>query len=234
MADEPEPTALRRSDARRNRERILQAANDIFGRLGVDAQMTDVANAARVGVATVYRNFDTKEALVNALLEARFARTLEVAREAARQQDAWEGLVSYIKWGTSLQSENRALSQFIAGHIKGSPDLRQQRMALYEILDALTQRAKDEGYLRRDVQLSDLRVMMLAIALAHGSGYPERLARRLTSIMIDGLRAPGHETLEGPPFTTDELERALRVGCEEAAEDDQTQAFKRGRRPWPV
>ena len=56
-----------RADARRNRERVLQAAREVFAEQGREAQMDDVARRAAVGVGTVYRHFPTKEALIDAI-----------------------------------------------------------------------------------------------------------------------------------------------------------------------
>ena len=77
-------TAVRqlRADARRNRERILGAAKDVFAEQGADAQMDDVARKAGVGVGTVYRHFPTKEALLEALALEAFEHITTVAKEA--------------------------------------------------------------------------------------------------------------------------------------------------------
>ena len=71
-----------RADARRNRERILESARDVFGEYGVDAQMDDVASRAGVGVGTVYRHFPTKEALMVELVRQKFRLFAAGAREA--------------------------------------------------------------------------------------------------------------------------------------------------------
>ena len=60
-----------RADARRNREKVLRAADEMLAAHGVDASIDDIASRAGVGVGTVYRNFPTKEALWEALLVAR-------------------------------------------------------------------------------------------------------------------------------------------------------------------
>ena len=73
------PRALR-ADARRNREAVIAAAKKLFADEGLDAQMPDVAKAARVGVGTVYRHFPTKEDLIAALAAERFERLAEKAR----------------------------------------------------------------------------------------------------------------------------------------------------------
>src|SRR3982751_474552 len=80
-----------RADARRNREAVIAAAKDLFADEGLDAQMPDVAKAAKVGVGTVYRHFPTKEKLIAALVAERFERLAQKARECLELEDAWEG-----------------------------------------------------------------------------------------------------------------------------------------------
>src|SRR5436309_8119877 len=81
-----------RADARRNREAVIAAAKKLFADQGLDAQMPDVAKAAKVGVGTVYRHFPTKDALIAALAAERFGRLAEEAREGIAADDAWRGL----------------------------------------------------------------------------------------------------------------------------------------------
>src|SRR3954454_9994861 len=91
-----------RADARRNRERVLTAAREVFAEHGREAQMDDVARRAAVGVGTVYRHFPTKEALIDALVAEAFERLLGVAKEQARRDDnAWDALVTTL-WACFL------------------------------------------------------------------------------------------------------------------------------------
>src|SRR5512133_3998633 len=83
-----------RADARRNREAVIAAAKKLFADEGLDAQMPDVAKAAKVGVGTVYRHFPTKEDLIAALAGERFERLAEKDVERREAEDAWEGV-----WG---------------------------------------------------------------------------------------------------------------------------------------
>src|SRR5215471_9219938 len=87
-----EETAVRqlRADARRNRERILEAAKEVFGEQGADAQMDDVARRAGVGVGTVYRHFPNKDVLMGELVTQKFTGFAEAAREALQEEDAWQ------------------------------------------------------------------------------------------------------------------------------------------------
>jgi AcrR family transcriptional regulator len=85
-----------RADARRNRERVLDAARDCFARHGLDAQMDDIARAAKVGVGTVYRHFPTKEALAEAIAADHFDHLAASAREALENPDPWEGFSAFL------------------------------------------------------------------------------------------------------------------------------------------
>ena len=80
-----------RADARRNREAVIAAAKKLFADQGLDAQMPDVAKAAKVGVGTVYRHFPTKEDLIAALATERFERLAEKARRGARGRGSLGG-----------------------------------------------------------------------------------------------------------------------------------------------
>src|ERR1700755_382216 len=78
-----------RADARRNREDVVAAAKRLFADQGLDAQMPDVAKAAKVGVGTVYRHFPTKDDLIAAMAAERFERLAQKATGEAGAGEAW-------------------------------------------------------------------------------------------------------------------------------------------------
>src|SRR3954470_17871367 len=100
-----------RADARRNREAVVAAAKKLFADQGLDAQMPDVAKAAKVGVGTVYRHFPTKEDLIAALAAERFERLAEKAREGIAAEDPWEGLCEFIRFAARIQADDRGLCE---------------------------------------------------------------------------------------------------------------------------
>ena len=81
-----------RADAERNRQRILAAAAELFAERGLDVSLDDIAAAAGVGVGTVYRRFPDKDALIDALFEAKIDRVVALADDALELEDPWEGL----------------------------------------------------------------------------------------------------------------------------------------------
>jgi len=86
------PAAARslRADARRNREAVLEAARQAFADEGFICQMDDIARTAGVGVGTVYRHFPNKEALLDALVAARFELLAEETAKALERDDPWD------------------------------------------------------------------------------------------------------------------------------------------------
>jgi AcrR family transcriptional regulator len=217
-----------RADAARNRETIVRTAFEVLGERGVDAQMTEIAEAAGLGIGTVYRNFPSKEALVNALVLDRLRLARRSFERALTHDDAWTSLVHLIEELTKRQTENRVLSQFLGGRVAGSPELIAERDEVYAMLGKLVSRAKRSGQLRKDVNVADLRIIMTAVAYISASDSPlaHRLALRHVAILLDGLRAPGASKLPGPPLSLAESEEAFSY-------PQSARALRRGRRAWP-
>jgi len=224
VADEP-----KRSDARRNRRRILAAAFEVFAELGIDAQMTDVAAAAGLGIGTVYRHFANKEALVNALLLDRLEGATIVAKRAAMKEDAFHALADLIVLITERQLENRVVSQFLGGRVAGSPELQAERDVMYGVLDTLVTRAKEAGDLRADVNISDIRIITTSVAslAAAESSLASHLMLRFITIVLDGLRAPARTTLPSPAVSLADSEALFQYGPSMS-----NTAMTRGRRTW--
>src|SRR3712207_7620975 len=87
---------LLRRDAARNRQRLLQAAAELFAQRGLDVTLNDVAHYAGVGVGTAYRRWGNKEELIDELFAQRLQDLLAAAERALANPDAWDGFVSYL------------------------------------------------------------------------------------------------------------------------------------------
>jgi len=105
----PDATRPLRKDAAANRDRILCAAAAVFADGGLGATMDDIAARAGLGVGTLYRRFQSKADLVNALFEERIVRVQRLAEKALAYEDAWSGLVYFLEQVEALQSANRGL-----------------------------------------------------------------------------------------------------------------------------
>ena len=192
----PEPQVglekVLRADARRNREAVIGAAKQLFAEDGLDAQMPDVAKAAKVGVGTVYRHFPTKEALIAALVAERFERLAEKAREGLETGNAWEGLCDFIRFSAQIQADDRGLCE-VMGSRPEVMDAAAQAVGLPELCNQLVKRAQRSGDLRRDLVWEDIPMIACGLGRITQATVGPTTGRwpRLVEIILDGLRAPG-------------------------------------------
>src|SRR5919112_6366490 len=100
-----------RADAERNRRRILAAASTVFAERGLGVSLDDVAAAAGVGVGTVYRRFPDKDALIDALFEAKIQQAAQLAREASEIEDAWEAFATFMRGMGAMNAEDRGFKE---------------------------------------------------------------------------------------------------------------------------
>jgi AcrR family transcriptional regulator len=193
-----------RRDAAENRQRILDAAREAFAVEGIDVSLIEIARRARVGNATLHRNF-TKESLVHALYDEWRAKRHAAALLALQDPDPWHGLEAFMTDTLADASRNRTLVDMfmIRLHHGATTD---------NPLARLMRRAQESGDLRRDASLEDLFLMFWGIGRTigiTGRDAPDQLHRQV-AIALDGLRArPGQSPLPGEPVTKDRLDRLI-------------------------
>ena len=181
-----------RADARRNRESVLVAARKLFADQGLEAQMPDVAKAAKVGVGTVYRHFPTKEALIAAMVADRFVRLAEKAREEIDADDPWEGFCDFIRYAAQIQADDRGLCE-VMGSRPDLMDAAAWEVGLPELTVQLVARAQESGQLRSDLEWQDIPMIACGLGQIIHTAVGPASGRwpRLLDLIIDGLRAPG-------------------------------------------
>ena len=167
------------------RERLLTAAAEVFAREGLDAPMPAVAAAAGAGVASVYRQFPSKHALLAALVARRFEQAAQAAQQAAlRDGDRWSALTEMLHalverlWADDFLGEARIA---VADH----PDVIEAAAHAATAIEALLCDARAEGRLRADATTLDLRLVFAATRAAKRV-EPEAWPRML-ELMIDAL-----------------------------------------------
>jgi AcrR family transcriptional regulator len=213
MAAEEEPVERPlRSDAERNRKRILQAAREVFAERGFSATLDDVAHHAGVGVGTVYRRFPTKEALAEAVFDGRLEDLVEMIEQALAAPSAWEGLTTFLRTSTDLHAADRGLRDVALGAGFGTTHFAKAGEQMIPLITRLVERARAEGTLRPDVTLEDLPMMMLMISEVahHSAGVRADVYRRYLELFIDGLRAAPENGDLGAALTHDEVDEMAR------------------------
>jgi len=202
VTEEPAAPATRalRSDARRNRQAVIAAAKKLFADQGLDAQMPDVARAAKVGVGTVYRHFPTKDELIAALVAERFERLAEKARQSYEVEDPWDGIAGFIRFAAQIQADDRGLCE-VVGSRPEVMDAAARAAGLPELADRLVKRAQRSRQLRRDLVWEDIPMIACGLGSVTQTTVGPAMGRwpRLVEIILDGLRAPGSVKLPRVP-----------------------------------
>jgi AcrR family transcriptional regulator len=199
-----------RSDARRNREKILAAASELFALEGPDLCVDDIARRAGVGHATVFRRFPTKDDLVLAMFEERLGEIASVAEAAAGRDDPWEGLVELMTAIGERHARDRGLMEALGTQVFGSPRLAEHRLRIVEPIGRLLHRAQEAGVVRADLEASDVMFLISAVAKSSPCHFeiPD-LWRRYLGVVLDGMRPEPATPLAPPAPSMDEVERAL-------------------------
>jgi AcrR family transcriptional regulator len=186
----PKPAPRKpRSDAQRNRQRILEVAKQAFTLLGANASLDDIATQAGVGPGTLYRHFPTRDALVEAVYHAEVEKLAGAARDFAATLPpvpalrAW--MLLFVDYIAAKQIIAPALNTLVGGPTKLYEGSRSQ---VRGAIDALAKRAIESGDLRSDLDPFDLLRALIGVALVPSSPDWQQSAKRLVDILISGSR----------------------------------------------
>jgi AcrR family transcriptional regulator len=180
-----------RADARRNRERVLEAAESVLATEGVSVPIDEVARRACVGVGTVYRQFPTKEALLEAIMLRRMERLVEEARSRAGAEDPGAAFFGFLEHLVAEATRKRDLADALGG-AGIDVDAKAASPVAQELTDAvaeLLERAQRSGAVRTDVGMPELFGLVAGTCMAAERGFPMACApQRMLGIVFDGLR----------------------------------------------
>jgi AcrR family transcriptional regulator len=178
-----------RADARRNRERLLEAAVRAFAGEGPDATLDAIAKDAGVGIGTLYRHFPTREALVEAAYRNELAKLCDGVSQLVESNPpdvalrAW--MDNFIDYMTTKRGMADALRAVIAS---GGNPYAHSRDSLTGAIGTLLRAGAEAGMVRADVEPADVLASLSGISLATGEPAQRAQARRLLDLLIDGLR----------------------------------------------
>jgi len=191
-----------RADAARNRQRLIDAAAEVFAARGLDATLDDIARHAGVNVATAYRHFANKHELAHEFLAQCVDRAVAIADEAAAEPDPWIGLTRFLEQSLEMITSNRALLDVLKrayGAEHFAEMLRRSMAPLEQLLD----RGRAAGVVRADFAVTDLPPVLEMLSSVTGQGQPG-LPHRYIGLVLAGLR-PSSEPLPGEPVTQERL-----------------------------
>jgi AcrR family transcriptional regulator len=175
-----------RVDARRNRARVLEAAEEVLARDGLAASMRAIADLAQVGVGTIYRQFPTKEALYQAIVVDRAQRLADRATELAQAGDAGEAFFAFFAMIVDHATTQYVLVDAVQAAgldpKAGAPDLRGP-------IETLLVQAQRAGAVRPDLAMPELLALLSATCQGARQGsWSPALRDKTLGIIFDGLR----------------------------------------------
>ncbi|WFF08769.1 helix-turn-helix domain containing protein [Micromonospora sp. WMMD1076] len=219
-----------RADARRNRERIVSAARELFAEAGAAVPMEEIARRAQVGVGTLYRRFPEREELTRAVAADYIERLAALTQAAAAEEpDAWRALRRLVRQcaAPQLGALSAALKVALPDAFIADPDLTRARLRWMAQVDELVHAAQADGALRSDIGTGDL-ILLISLLTCHLPELPAHLGRSLPAryleLTLDGLAAEPTARLPGVPITASDLGTASdstrTAKCTQPRQDD--------------
>jgi AcrR family transcriptional regulator len=195
MTDEMERAADKsmrrpRSDAERNRLRLLEAAKAVFSAGGPDASLEAVAREAGLGIGTLYRHFPNREALFEAVYRREVDELVALAGRLAAHEDPLEALRDWLRANVAFVATKRGMAAALAVAASKPSELTAYSTArLTEALAGLLGRAEETGAVRADVAAPDLLKALIGMCLIHdGPGWQDGVLRMI-DVLVAGLAA---------------------------------------------
>jgi AcrR family transcriptional regulator len=189
MGQDPSTTMRRpRADAVRNRERVLEAAKAVFSAGGNTASLEAVAQAAGVGIGTLYRHFPTREALFEAVYRREVQQLAEFAIRLEREVDPVEALRLWLHANIEFVATKRGMSAALA--IAAKPPTSAVADTLTGAVGGLLARAAAAGAIRGDIGPGDLLRALVGLCSMHDQPGWQESVTRLVDVLVDGLRLP--------------------------------------------
>lgn len=190
-----------RSDAERNRDRILDAARRLYAVEGLGVSMAAVAREAGVGIATLFRRFATQDDLIAAVFADRMAAYGEAIEAALADPDPWRGFTAYVETVCAMQAADRGFAEVLTMTFPTAKALEACRDRTYERFVELIANAKATGRLREDFTPEDMPLLLMAnagVVAVTGEAAPEAW-RRLVGFLIQAFAVSDPDPLPPAP-----------------------------------
>ena len=184
-----DPTRPMRADARRNYDKLVVAAHEVFAEQGGGASMDAIAKEAGVGVGTLYRHFPRRIDLVEAVYREDVDELVRTAEAAVATLEPWPAMVAYLEAFIRYAAGKRQFLNELHEAFEKNPDLRvAARERINEALSIVLTRAQATGVVRKDLDGPDL--MQLLGSMCMSATLTAEQSARLLVVILDGLRPP--------------------------------------------
>ena len=181
-----------RADAQRNRERILQVAREAFADRGANVTLEDIVGLSGLGVGTLYRNFPTRDALIEAVYLSEVQRLAAAERELSQSEPPLEALRQWMLRFVDYMAAKSVMKEALNAMVAGTTELYATSTELMRTaMTALIERAVTSGDIQFDLDpLDPLRALS---GVADSDPSSQERARKLVDVLIAGMRTPSSE-----------------------------------------
>jgi AcrR family transcriptional regulator len=178
-----------RTDAQRNRERILDVAKEAFTRHGTDTSLDDIAKDAGVGPGTLYRHFPNRNALIEAVYRTEVAKLAAAERKFAETMSPVEALRAWMLLFIDYIAAKHIIAPALNSLVGGPSKLYEgSRTQIQGAIESLVKRAIKSGDIRKDLEPFDLLRALIGVSNVASAPDWQQSARRLVDILISGSR----------------------------------------------
>jgi AcrR family transcriptional regulator len=178
-----------RTDALRNRERVLEAARTVFSAGGPEASLEAVARTAGVGIGTLYRHFPTREALFEAVYRHEVQQLADLAERLKKETQPIEALRQWMRSIVKFVATKKGMSAALAlAADKDSKLVSSSADRLARAVGGLLDRAIAAGEIRDDISPEDLLRALVGMCYMHDRPGWQTSVLRLVDVFIEGLR----------------------------------------------
>jgi AcrR family transcriptional regulator len=181
------PAKPLRADAQRSVDALLQAAQEVFAAIGVDAPIRDIAAKAGVGLGTVYRHFPQRSDLIAAVFRREMDRCADAAVQLAAEEEPFEALRLWMARFSAFFATKRGLAAALHSGEPAYAALPGHFEArLRPALEGLLVTAQGAGRVRGDVAADELLGAVARLSMSDADTTPQ--TQRMVMVLVDGLR----------------------------------------------
>ncbi|MGH9127599.1 MAG: TetR/AcrR family transcriptional regulator [Acidimicrobiales bacterium] len=180
-----------RADARRNRQRVIEAATEAFRTEGLSVPVREIARRAGVGTGTVSRHFPTKEALFGAVLVSRVDRIVEIGEALAREGDPGQAFFVFFAELVAEATAHLGLAEALAGAGFDLGAIKRGGMqTIMGLLGELMVSAQAAGTVRADADVADVEALICGCLARDASARDRMVSIARAGLHVDRQRGP--------------------------------------------
>ncbi|WP_328953115.1 TetR/AcrR family transcriptional regulator [Kitasatospora purpeofusca] len=206
-----------RSDARRNRARVLSAAGEAFAERGLDVPLGDIARRAGVGAGTVYRHFPSKQALVEAVFAQQLGELVASGERRTARSAPTEAFFGFVLDVVDTSRSRATVCDVMSADASWPrPVLTATLARLHQLLETLLRAAQRAGGVRPDIGPDDVVALTVGCAAMLTVRHDRAAGLRLVRLTLDGLRPSAPAVTERRSFRDS---RSLRTDPAQTCEE---------------